>query len=112
MLADNRPHIRELALRRILKIRYRTTGLTPLRVFKIPKFNFDAQNFVDLIDWKNPTEPPFTKVFSTEVISRTTADTSIVDSEIMPVFQTIPCHTQAIERHIKLVTEASVAVCG
>ena len=24
----------------------------------------------------------------------------------------VPCHTQAVERHVKLVTEASQSVCG
>ena len=28
------------------------------------------------------------------------------------VFSEISCHTQAVERHVKLVTEASKAVCG
>ena len=27
-------------------------------------------------------------------------------------FEKLPCHTQAVERCIKLVTEASIAVCG
>jgi hypothetical protein len=27
-------------------------------------------------------------------------------------FARYPCHTQAVERHIKLVTEASEVVCG
>lgn len=112
MLADDREHIRKLALRRILKIRERTTGFTPLRVFKLPLFNFNAQDYIDLIDWEKPTEPPLTKIIPTEIISEALADDSKVNSLILSVFRGIPCHTQSTERCIKLVTESCTAVCG
>ncbi|KAG5896174.1 hypothetical protein JTB14_016949 [Gonioctena quinquepunctata] len=35
-------------------------------------------------------------------------DTSMLFSEI----KSYPCHTQAVERAVKIVTEASAAVCG
>ncbi|GBN03242.1 hypothetical protein AVEN_229021-1 [Araneus ventricosus] len=39
---------------------------------------------------------------------------SLINSDTMPIrdIQKFPCHTQAVERCIKLVTEASNKVCG
>ena len=36
------------------------------------------------------------------------------NEDVTPIvgFSRYPCHTQAVERHIKLVTEALAAVCG
>lgn len=79
MLADDRKHIREIALRRILKIRDCSTGFTPLR----------AQDFTDLIYWENPTGPPLTKTIPTEVILKALADSHKVDSKILSVFSGI-----------------------
>ncbi|CAH1110847.1 unnamed protein product [Psylliodes chrysocephalus] len=57
MLADERKHIRELAVRRILKARNKPEGV---RVFRIPNLNFEAQDYIDLIKWAECTitEPP------------------------------------------------------
>jgi len=30
----------------------------------------------------------------------------------MPYLEKFPCHTQAVERHVKMVTEAGKSVCG
>jgi hypothetical protein len=35
----------------------------------------------------------------------------LIHSEILDKFSQIPCHTQSVEKCIKLVTEASVAIC-
>ncbi|XP_061717533.1 uncharacterized protein LOC133525257 [Cydia pomonella] len=112
MLADDRKHNRELALRRILKIRDSSTGRTPMRVFKVPKFNFEAQDFTELVAWDKPSEPPLTKIYPTDVILAALMDPEKNTSEILQVFQDIPCHTQGTERCIKLVTESCAAVCG
>ncbi|GBL73277.1 hypothetical protein AVEN_159320-1 [Araneus ventricosus] len=63
MLHDSRKHIRELAVRRILGAREKKTKKSGgLRLFKLPKLNFKAAYYVDLIDWSNcvVTEPPLT----------------------------------------------------
>lgn len=112
MLADNRNHIKELALRRIVKIREQTSGLAPIRVFKLPSFNFSATEYTDLIDWSYVSEPPLIKQIQTDVIYRAIRNIEIVETEILPVFRKMPCHSQATERCIKLVTESCVAVCG
>src|SRR6218665_3596513 len=41
-------------------------------------------------------------------------NTEVQGTEVTPIviFPKFPCHTQAVERHVKLVTEAATAVCG
>ena len=110
MLTDDRPHIRKLGLRRIMRARASGTSLHGVRIFEVPPFNFDAEDYIDMIDWQKcvVTEPPVTKSISDEDLK------SLVDNEETAVveFQRFPCHTQAVERCVKAVTEASVAVMG
>lgn len=108
MLADDRKHIRELSLRRILKCRSQNRDES-VREFKVPPINFDAQEYVDLVDWQSVeiTEPPIMKNVSGDELSEMILD---VPDEIEVL--KCPCRTQAVERHIKLVTEASSLVCG
>ena len=79
-----------------------------MRVFKVPIFI--AQSYYDMVDWQflKLTEPPLTKNIETENTM------NFIHSRGAPNFhaKAIPCHTQAVERHIKLVTEASHKVCG
>lgn len=37
---------------------------------------------------------------------------SMIETGCILEIASFPCHSQAVERHIKLVTEASVSVCG
>lgn len=107
MLFDPRPHIRVLASKRIEKARQ--TQLRVDRVFKPPLVNFDADDYIDLIDWNSTTvtEPPLTSKLSKEEIE------SIVQSGSSDRLEfTIPLHTQAVERIVKEVTSASKHVCG
>lgn len=109
MLADERKIIRELAYRRILKARsQQKTGR--VRKFVLPSFNFNAADYTDLIHWQSldVTEPPLTANLSPEMLKE------IVENGFDPEDNILlfPCHTQAVERCIKLVTEASSAVCG
>ena len=107
MLTDERKHIRELAVRRILRARSKQHGL---RQFCVPKIDFTAKDYIDLIDWQN------TEIFEPPILSNTavtdlemflaSSDVSVVD------FPKYPCHTQSEERCVKLVTDASAAVCG
>ena len=77
-----------------------------LRKFIIPKINFKAKTYPDLIDWNECsfTEPPCT--------------ISLSDDELREILNTplsfpdFPCHTQAVERGIRLVTEAASSVIG
>ncbi|CAH1112998.1 unnamed protein product [Psylliodes chrysocephalus] len=50
-LSDDRPALRQLGLRRILKAR--TKRSTDIREFVIPELYFDASGYYELIDWQN-----------------------------------------------------------
>src|SRR6218665_338321 len=110
MISDTRKHICALGLRRILKSRNDSHPENGVGAFVIPELNFAASDYIDLIDWQNLsiTEPP---VLST--LSRTDLE-EIIASDCVPVFQfpKFPCHTQSVERSVKLVTEASAAEVG
>ena len=100
--------IQELGWRRILRSRSENpVGL--IRAFKVPVINFEAASFHSMIEWKDYSEPPLTKHVS---------DSCLINSFKTKIFERIdklkrvPCHTQSVERHIKLVTEASSQVCG
>ncbi|KAK0045507.1 hypothetical protein Bpfe_025113 [Biomphalaria pfeifferi] len=108
MVTDDRDHIKQLGLRRILKARQEQK--TGIRKFCIPRLNFDSTDCVDLINWQEAevTAPPlFANIPISEITSRIHDQNNIM----LPIIQ-VPCHTQAVERHVKLVTEASQSVCG
>lgn len=107
MVADDRSHIRELGWRRILKAR-KSKNLGEVRRFKVPPIKFDAENYFEMIEWQDDiTEPPLTKDLSEREIEEL-----IKLQKAYQGLSDIPCHTQAVERLIKLVTEASEKVCG
>ena len=108
MIHDEKEYIRELSWRRILKARRSAPDY--VRVFKVPTLNFNAQSYYDMVDWQSLdlTEPPLTKNIETENIMK------FIHLRDAPKFhaKAIPCHTQAVERHIKHVMEASQKICG
>src|SRR6218665_1415681 len=108
MITDERPVIQELALRRILKARNSKATRT-VRRFKVPQINFKASDYTELINWTDEvTEPPVIMNISDAELKA-----SIAEKETPYLFfPRFPCHTQAVERCIKLVTEASTAVSG
>lgn len=107
MLFDPRKHIRTLASKRIEKARQ--ADVRDIRVFKPPQINFDAEDYIDLINWQSTevTEPPLITDFSSEEIELIVESGSSDRKEFK-----IPSHTQAVERVVKEVTEASKHVCG
>src|SRR6218665_3895856 len=112
MLSDERPHIRELAFRRILGARMEiaSNSTTTVRQFRVPKLNFEAEDYTELVDWQSidRCSPPVMKGMSdSEII--TFVESRATDKVDYPRF---PCHTKGAERCIKLVTQASAAVCG
>ena len=70
----------------------------------MPKINFKATDYPDLIDWENAvfSEPPMTMSLTNEEILGFVNEPLIVPD--------YPGHTQAVERTIKLVTEAAGTV--
>lgn len=113
MLCDDRQHIRELALRRILNARSKEKGKT-IRNFQIPALNLEAQDYIALINWQDYkiTEPPLTMRYSEHELKEIIALGCVTEDGTIMQFPNFPCHTQAVERCVKLVTEASSAVCG
>lgn len=112
MLWDDRRYIRELGYRRILKARAKTDfNQLKLRNFTVPIFNFEAQEYYEIVDCKNVfwTEPPITMPL-TEVQLQEIVDDP--EHSAISYIKDYPCHTQAVERAVKMVTEASVTVCG
>ncbi|GBM57715.1 hypothetical protein AVEN_222558-1 [Araneus ventricosus] len=50
MLTDERRHIRELAVRRIRKVRGSSSTVKPRR-FHVPKLKFRSNLYIDMFDW-------------------------------------------------------------
>lgn len=106
MLTDPHKHIRELAARRVLKAR--SKKLSKTRLFQLPNINLDASYYYDLINWQqNVTEPPILKNISDEDLQLFVAQGG---EGKLPLLR-LPCHTQAVERAVKTVTEASTTLC-
>jgi len=115
MLGDDRKHIRQLAARRILRARDTSSVRgNEIRSFTIPRLNLSAPDYVDLINWHCEdvvvTEPPITMTFSEEIVQDIVKTGDVPD--LLREMLKFPCHTQSVERCVKLVTEASLAVCG
>jgi len=107
MLADDRKHVRELACRRILQCR--PTNLNQrggVRIFRVPEVNFDASNYMDVINSTkvDVSEPPLVAHLSPDDLQ------CIVDEDLGDkfLFPRLPFHTQAV----KPITEAASKVCG
>lgn len=110
MITDERKGIRELALRRIMKARSSKKRQGGVRVFRPPCLKFDAVDYTELIDWQSCelTEPPLTKDINDDELQQLIR--SAEDSAI--TFPRFPCHTQAVERCVKIVTESALTVVG
>ncbi|GBP41928.1 hypothetical protein EVAR_31691_1 [Eumeta japonica] len=108
VLGDDMESTREQAYQQILTARSETAP--GIRIFKVPALNFDAEDYTQIITWQDLkiNEPPLTSKLSDEALK------SIVKSGFGTILKVkkYSCHTQAVERCIKLVTEASSAVCG
>lgn len=102
MLTDSQQHIRELGARRILKAR--SNPRNTLRLFKLPSLNFNASSYIELIQWQDQiTDPPLLKLISNEEIQEFVAQKGEGN---LPLLR-LPCHSQAVERAVKTVSEAS-----
>ena len=107
MVHDDRRHIRELGWRRILNAR--GSAETGVRTFVLNKINMNAVQHYDMIDWQKETvtKPPITKPLKRDKILA-----SINEGILPETLPDFPCHSQAVERHVKLVAEASSQVYG
>ena len=58
-----------------------------------------------MINWNNPLEPPATMNLSDE-------DVTTMIKNVNCLLRSTACHSQAIERHVRILTQASLATCG
>ena len=74
-----------------------------IRLFRTPLVNWDAETLEELIDWRQEplTEPPITIGTPIAVLEQQALFGQGLE------FPVVPCHTQAVERMVKLVTKAS-----
>jgi hypothetical protein len=103
MLDDHRRSIRKIAVTRIIAARQNQPE--NVRKFTVPRFKFDAKDYATMIQWNNVTEPPLLAELTNNQLWEIVDDPAHHLNEI----RSYPCHTQAVERHVKLVTEASLA---
>ena len=109
MISSTNENYTELAWRRILRNRQEYVPSGTIRHFRVPKLNIKPCSYIDLIDWRETpvSEPVFTASITTEKIKEMISKKKFIDVKI----PALPCHTQSVERHIKLVTEAVSSVC-
>ncbi|KAE8739115.1 hypothetical protein FOCC_FOCC015391 [Frankliniella occidentalis] len=108
MVLDQRREVRELAVDRILKARQNTAAGARPRKFKVPTINFLAEDYTDLVFWdQTPVHPPpiLADVSDDDLRAAVSSDHPL---DVLP----LPCHTQAVERMVKNVTQASASVVG
>ena len=111
-MIDERKHIRELAFRKIKTLRKSKHGQSSssgdIRKFIIPTLNFEAKDYYELINWLDfpRLEPPITCILTENDLDEA------IKTGSMPDLEKYPCHTQAVERHIKVITDAARSVCG
>lgn len=108
MITDWSKDIRVFGWWRIRKSRQKKRS--SLREFVVPKVNFDANEYYEMIDRfsMDVTEPPLTRELPSGQIEENIRTSAIASEQIC----SFPCHTQAVERIIKVVTEAAASVYG
>ena len=111
MLCDDDYAIRELGIRKILNSR-QTSGNEEPRPYKLPELNLKAKNYHSIILWNSSmsSDPPLLKNISTDKLKETIQKKEV--NICLDHIKDMPCHTQAVERAIKDVTEASSRVYG
>ena len=76
-----------------------------VRKFKVPVINKDAKVYYNMVNLNNPEieQPPAIRDLTDEEINEIRRN---------PLYLKHPCDNQKVERHIKLVSEASLCVTG
>lgn len=110
MLTDDDNQIRTLGLKKIQEARILRQDNT-IRSYVIPKINFESHDYHDMIDWQDKnlslTEPPLLQFLEIRDIEK-------IINEVVKTFDftKFPCHTQSVERGVKITTEAASSVAG
>ncbi|XP_033228892.1 uncharacterized protein LOC117180505 [Belonocnema kinseyi] len=97
IISDERPHVRELAERRILKYRMSEIqdGNIRSRSLRVPKIEFDAPDYIDLISWTGTciTEPPLLADMPIDYLIGIVTTGSVARY----LYPLLLCHMQAVE---------------
>ncbi|GBO13964.1 hypothetical protein AVEN_48161-1 [Araneus ventricosus] len=106
ILTDERCRIRTLEARRIIKEREIGPDGNCVRRFVTPADNIRATDNVDLIDWQacNVTPPTVLRHISSHELLKMIEDDVSMDGRD---FNKFPSHSKAVERIVKIITEAS-----
>ena len=99
----------ELAGRRILCSREQNVSDGRIRQLRVPQLNVDASSYIGLIDKTDAivSEPFFTASVTSNDIRKMIKTNTFSGIKILD----LPCHTQSVERHVKLVSEAAFLLC-
>lgn len=107
MLFDSDENIREIATKTIVDAR-KTERSERIRAFKKPDLNFECSVYYEMACLDN-NEPPFTIKFANTELEGCVEKLS---ESYLHLLKKIPCHTQAVERNIQLVSKVSKQVSG
>ena len=115
MICDQNPVLRQLGWKTIQKARQSAPNPArseSFRVFTIPNINFKANAYNEMIDWPSSTidyaDPPMVRIVSNDQVDEW------AKSNAPPIYplEDFPCHSQAVERQVKLVSEVCRKVVG
>ena len=105
LLCDSSLDVRKQGL---AVIKVASESITNKRDYCLPSVNFNANTVLDLLDAKVIwTPPPLLQSLSTNEIEE-----AIEENSLKSVCQGIPCHSQSVERHVKLISDVAKVVCG
>ena len=104
MPGDQDKRVRKIAVQKIIDIRKEPLssdgGPVVITKFMVSPINFHASAYYKLVNFNesNVIEPPLTKNLTDEEVQYFVTE---------PIRFKHPCHSQAVKRHMRLVTEAS-----
>lgn len=113
MVNDDDEVVRQNAWKNIVAARKLPNQRTVQR-FEIPEMNYDCNDYKSLIDGRYlVADPPILRDLNVDSENIDFwASKPILKHDIDIDLANMPSHTQSVERCVKLVTEASQAVCG
>ena len=109
--------MRKLGWRKILMAWNTSMRSSSLLAFTVSKMNFDAKIYYELIDWNDfNSEPPLAMEIPTDELETYVEtrdyprlpDISLASRSV----NNILCHSQAVERHVQLVSKSASRVAG
>lgn len=111
MLTDKDVNARQAAFESIMQARQSYPSGNGIRVFEKPTINYEASHYTDIVspDGDDGIEPPITKKLSEPQLKLCVESHNNVISQMLAK---IPCHTQSVERLIRVVSSTSQKVSG